>query len=107
MKQHKGLEMELYARTGCVIINNDVERPYLKKPEGKTKPKIVYTNLITLKETILKSKPKSEFFGVDLPDEEEVLKIEHTEDEEEEVQEEEPQEEEEKPQEKDSLFFMT
>ena len=70
MKQHKGLEMELYARTGCVIINNDVERPYLKKPKGKQKLKIVYTNLITLKETILKSKPKSEFFGVDLPDDE-------------------------------------
>jgi len=35
MKQHKGLEMELYARTGCVIINNDVERPYLKKPKIK------------------------------------------------------------------------
>ncbi len=35
MKQHKGLEMELYARTGCVIINNDVERPYLKPPGKK------------------------------------------------------------------------
>ena len=85
MKQHKGLEMELYARTGCVIINNDVERPYLVKPKTKQKLKIVYTNLITLKETILKSKPKSEFFGVDLPDDEEIreerLKIDHTEEE--------------------------
>ena len=84
MKQHKGLEMELYARTGCVIINNDVERPYLKKPSKQGKPKIQYTNLITLKETILKSKPKSEFFGVDLPDDEEMLQIQHTEREEEE-----------------------
>jgi hypothetical protein len=47
--------MELYARTGCIIVNNDVERPYLRKPKGKPRPKIVYTNLITLKETILKS----------------------------------------------------
>ena len=59
--------MELYARTGCVIINNDVERPYLKKPKNKKKPKIVYTNLITLKETFVDKKPKTEFFGVDLP----------------------------------------
>ena len=54
--------MELYARTGCVIINNDVERPYLRKPSSKSKerPKIVYTNLITLKETMLKAKPEPE-----------------------------------------------
>ena len=64
--------MELYARTGCVIINNDVERPYLKKPKKKPKQKIIYTNLITLKEEILKSKPKSEFFGVDIPEAEDI-----------------------------------
>lgn len=50
MKQYKGLEMELYARTGCVIVNKDVERPYLRKPTNKKRPKIVYTNLITLKD---------------------------------------------------------
>ena len=63
--------MELYARTGCVIVNNDVERPYLKPPGKKKRLKIVYNNLITLKEEILRSKPKSEFFGVDMPEEEE------------------------------------
>ena len=71
MKQFKGLEMELYARTGCVIVNKDVERPYLKKPKGRKRHKIVYTNLITLKEEILDKKQKQEFFGVDLPAEEE------------------------------------
>jgi hypothetical protein len=30
LKEHKGLEMEVYARTGAEVINDDIDRPYLK-----------------------------------------------------------------------------
>ena len=96
--------MELYARTGAVLINNEVERPYLKKPKKRQKMKIEYTNLITLKETSLDQRPKAEFFGVELPIEEPISEPD--------FQEVMPEEIYNKPvppppQDKDSLFFMT
>jgi len=104
MKQFKGLEMELYARTGCVIVNKDVERPYLKKPKTKKRLKIVYTNLITLKEQYVDTKPTQEFFGVDLPAvQDQVSQREEDEPSDVEVED----EPEEKTEEKDSLFFIT
>lgn len=30
LKQHKGLEMEIFARTGAKLINEEIEKPYLK-----------------------------------------------------------------------------
>jgi len=31
LNQHKGLEMEVIARTGATIVNEPIEKPYLKK----------------------------------------------------------------------------
>lgn len=41
MKEHQGLEMEVHARTGAILINDEIEKPYLKKPKLK-KPPIRY-----------------------------------------------------------------
>lgn len=29
-KKHKGLEMEIYSRVGAILVNDDIEKPYLK-----------------------------------------------------------------------------
>ncbi|CAD8060912.1 unnamed protein product [Paramecium sonneborni] len=37
-KDHQGLEMEIHARTGGILINDEIEKSYLKKPKIKRPP---------------------------------------------------------------------
>ena len=68
IKEHKGLEMEVFARTSAKVINDEVEKPYLKLLR-KPKPSIKYNNLIPVPEdTCLRN---NYFAGIEVkPDDE-------------------------------------
>ena len=46
--QYKGLEMEVVARTGALVITDQVEKKYLKKPNQNIKNNIAFGNILKL-----------------------------------------------------------
>ena len=82
--QHKGLEREIFMRVGnplfltkfifvgAILINDNVDLPYLKNDKRKNRLPIRFANLYTLQRDNLKPKSKPTFFGVELPPEEEL-----------------------------------
>ena len=64
-----------YNDSGAILINDNVELPYLKNDKRKSKLPIKFPNLYTLQPDNLKSKSKPTFFGVELPPEDEVESV--------------------------------
>lgn len=58
---------------GAVLVNENVDLPYLKNNKKKGKNPIVFPNLYTVAPDNLKAPTKPTFFGVELPDEEQVV----------------------------------
>ncbi|EGR29801.1 leucine rich repeat protein [Ichthyophthirius multifiliis] len=61
-QEHKGLEMEVYARTGGIVVNEEVEKYYLKQKNDKIRLKLNSIKQGKLKMMILK-KTKRLFYG--------------------------------------------
>lgn len=66
IEEYKGLEMEVYARTGAEVVNEAVEKPHLKKDKMKDKVRIQYSNLRTVENDNF-GKDRNYFMGIEMP----------------------------------------
>ena len=69
--QYKGLEMEVYARTGAEVIIEDLNPYYLKNRKPERCP-IKFENIVKVEGSIFKKK-KNALFGLELPKEEDLF----------------------------------
>lgn len=65
--QYKGLEMEVYARTGAEVIIEDLNPYYLKSKKAE-RPPIKFEKLVKVEGNVFKKK-KDALFGLELPKE--------------------------------------
>lgn len=63
--EHRGLEMEVYARTGAIVVNDEVEKHYLKHKSDKNRLKIKFDELKRVEPDDFQ-KQKNYFLGIEM-----------------------------------------
>ncbi|EAR88235.1 hypothetical protein TTHERM_00023940 (macronuclear) [Tetrahymena thermophila SB210] len=107
--EHKGLEMEVYARTGAIVVNEEIDKYYLKPKTDKNRFKIKFDNIRRIEQDDF-SKQRNYFLGIEMPQPNEIQEQEQKTDEEQEEEQEEQQQEEQQVQgdnQEEQVMFIT